>query len=1054
MYRGAIVFVVVVTLGGLPGGPAIGQPTEELEKLERALMEAQRQDNVAEMREIKMLMEKLSERETEDETASLERIEQLERELAVARRTGNSAEVEEVTRLLQRLTYQAHRDATRARQRRESIDVRFDGVSDVEVSSASCGFTFLYARGSESQLAVMEPTGVLVGSMSQSKTITIAIPVRDAVDAFRITAVAEVWRGTIGQVSLSLNGTDSWHEVGTTPERLTVSGESVDDKAVLTVKLKGLAQETSIRLSRFKLRTEVAERPVAFSVDSLPIDKFPRPELPAMRPSIERALIEWDWRMQDGIGTERQGSSYDRAVANTIARGNDLVEYLKRTESVADEMIRRWGTVAQRWRRFRSSSAVSEVEWERLWRDVHQLRRTIVLQNPLADTGPIAFVKCVPTNNSIMQQQYVGRFARPAGGVFVLEDPGQSMRCRTLTRGVLPAGAYQHLDVSYDGKQVLFAFCETARPPQESEGNPGHVFNIYQVQADGSEPVPLIDTPHDDFAPRYLPNGNIVFVSTRRGGYSRCGPDYSPCHTLALADSTGRNQRLISFHEIHEFDPAVMNDGRIIYTRWDYVDREASHYQQLWVTRPDGTNPAIYYGNNTFNPMATFESRSIPGSNRVMAIAGCHHSIAAGSVVLIDVTRGVDGLAALERLTPEVLFPETEAAIHDLDDSLDDPVPVQARRWPHHTYKSPLPLSEEVFLASYSYDALVYRETEPNPANMFGLYLVDRFGNKELLHRDLNVSSLWAMPLRARRTQSDLPKDSDPSAPTEGTFYVQNVYEADPPLPTDVKIAGLRVIQVFPRTSELETYPVIGIPAAACGRQVLGTVPVEADGSAYFKAPAGVALSFQALDKLGQSVQFMRSITYLQPGENVSCVGCHEHRTMAPPHRRLSLALKRAPSEIQPGPSGSMPFSYPRLVQPVLDRHCVRCHNEQNAEGDIVLTGTYPRSEEEGEQVPFTISYFELAPRVKYAQWASAAGDSYFRVSNSEPITQPDFFGARSTPLIAMLRAGHEGVTLNDEELERLVTWADNNVLFYGTFDPDDQARQRKGLRISGPAVD
>ena len=156
------------------------------------------------------------------------------------------------------------------------------------------------------------------------------------------------------------------------------------------------------------------------------------------------------------------------------------------------------------------------------------------------------------------------------------------MRCRSLTEGKLPTGAYQHLDVSYDGKRMLFSFCQLARPPREARyGNPGHYYDIYQIHADGSGLTSLIGSAHDNIAPRYLPDGNIAFVSTRRGGYSRCGPDFSPCHTLALADSTGSNQRLISFHEVHEFDPAVMNDGRIIYTRWDYVDREASLYQQL-----------------------------------------------------------------------------------------------------------------------------------------------------------------------------------------------------------------------------------------------------------------------------------------------------------------------------------------------------------------------------------------------------------------------------------------------------------------------------------------
>jgi hypothetical protein len=1037
------------------GRQADGQINGDLEKLEQKLIEARRQGNHAEVAEIQAVMAERTEAEAEDGRLLQQRLIELERELAVARRTGNDPEVEEILRLLRRLTGGTWREQASETRRVDAIDVRLDGISDVRLSSASCGFALAYAPKAQSQVAVTESPGIIVGSVGKCGSIAVAIPVADARGAFQIKVIAEVWDGRKGQVCLSLDDSTSWHDLEDTSKQLAVVGRPADDVTTLFVKIRGVTEEVTIRLSGFELISEGRSEAITLPVAALAVHEFPRPELPPMHPGIERALIEWDWRMQDGIGTKRQPRSYEEAIEETLERGNALLRHLTLAGTSTDDTVRQWNARRRKWRRLRSESGISDFDWEVLWREVHQLRREMVLQNPLANTGPIAFVKCVPTNNSIMQQQYIGRFARPAGGVFLLQEPGRSMRCRSLTEGKLPFGAYQHLDVSYDGERVLFSFCQLDRPPRVArEGNPGHYFDVYQIRADGSGLTPLIYSAHDDFAPRYLPDGNIAFVSTRRGGYSRCGPDFSPCHTLALADSDGSNQRLISFHEIHEFDPTVMNDGRIIYTRWDYVDREASLYQQLWVTRPDGTNPVIYYGNNTFNPMATFEPRAIPDSNRMMAIAGCHHSIAAGSVVLINVTKGVDDLAPLERLTPDVLFPETEARLGDHSDLPRERVPVPAQRWPLHTYKSPFPLSEEVFLASYSFDRLIYAETKPNPANMFGLYLVDRFGNKELLYRDLNVSSLWAMPVRARRCQTRLPQASDRTGQAEGTFYVQNVYEADPPLPSDVKIAGLRVIHLFPRTSEFEVHPRIGIPVAACGREVLGTVPVEADGSAYFEAPAGVALAFQALDELGQSVQFMRSVTYLQPGENVSCVGCHEHRMTAPPNHPAGIALRRGPSEIRPGPDGSKPFSYPLLVQPVLDRHCIRCHGEQRADGDLVLTGAFPRSEDEDRDFPFSVSYLELARRVKYAQWSDAAGERDFRSANSEPLTQPDFFGARSTPLIAMLRAGHEGVILNEEELERLITWADNNVLFYGTFDPEDQARQRRGQRITGPLVD
>ncbi|UCD52956.1 MAG: PD40 domain-containing protein [Phycisphaerales bacterium] len=1042
---------------------------ERLEELERELVEAREQGNYAEVAEIETLLEELRDAavtrtnqgsyrgdERDEDTAALrEWLRDLEEELKVARRSGNEPEVQEIQALMDRLRRRISGGDTAATAHAGAMEVDIDGAPEVRLSSATCGFTLAYSNTAESQVAIMEPAGILVGSVNADETITVVMPITGMHKPFQIEALAQVWDGRGAEISFALSeSSPSWHRPGNGSSALAARGRPKDGATALFIKMRSRNGQAAIRLSRFRLTSDGEAHSMTLPVSALSVREFPRPKLPPMHPAIELALIEWDWRMQDGIGTEREPRTYGQAIENTLRRGDDLIEYLAQAGAIPDRAITQWEEVRGEWRRLQALPTASDAAWQDLWRKAHLLRREIVLQNSLADAGSIAFVKCVPTNNSIMQQQYIGRFARPGGGVFVLEEPGRSMRCRALTEGKLPAGAYQHLDVSYDGRRMLFAFCETNGPPEDArQGNPGRYYDIYEIRTDGSVLKPVIVSSFDDIAPRYLPNGKIVFASTRRGGYSRCGPDFAPCHTLTVADADGGNQRLISFHEVHEYDPAVMNDGRIVYTRWDYVDREASLYQQLWVTRPNGTNPAIYYGNNTFNPMATFEPRAVPGSNRIMAIAGCHHSIAAGSVVLVDVRQGVDGLAPLRRLTPDALFPETEARIEGGPDVPQRLLSPEARRWPHHTYKSPLPLSEDVFLASYSFDELVYIETAPNPANMFGLYIVDRFGNKELLYRDLNVSSVWPMPLRVRPRQNQWPGQFDPATPPEGAFYVQNVYDADPPLPQDVKITHLRIIHVFPRTSEFETYPLIGIPTAACGREVLGTVPVEPDGSAYFKAPAGIALAFQALDELGQSVQFMRSITYLQPGENVSCIGCHEHRMSAPPNRRMGvgLAIKRLPSKIRPGPEGSRPFSYPLLVQPILDKHCVECHSGQGAEGDVILTGELPEPEDE-DRSPFSLSYLALAPLVKYAQWP--VFDKDFRVSNSEPVTKPDFFGARASPLITMLRRGHEGVRLNDEEFEQLITWADNNILFYGTFDLKDQARQLSGQLIEGPVVD
>jgi hypothetical protein len=232
----------------------------------------------------------------------------------------------------------------------------------------------------------------------------------------------------------------------------------------------------------------------------------------------------------------------------------------------------------------------------------------------------------------------------------------------------------------------------------------------------------------------------------------------------------------------------------------------------------------------------------------------------------------------------------------------------------------------------------------------------------------------------------------------------------------------------------------VGLANASPGKQVLGTVPVEPDGSAYFRAPSGIPLSFQALDDRGMAVQTMRSLTYLEPGEQCGCVGCHEPRTTAPTAGAAALAAERPPSAITPGPEGSKPFNYAILVQPILDKRCVECHRPGKADGGVDLSGT-PAGE-------FTVSYNALAPLVPYSEWKGTPQ------SNHEPLTHPDQFGARASKLTQLLLDGHEKVTLSDEELERLVTWMDTNALFYGTFDPQDQERQRRGEQIAGPALE
>jgi mono/diheme cytochrome c family protein len=408
----------------------------------------------------------------------------------------------------------------------------------------------------------------------------------------------------------------------------------------------------------------------------------------------------------------------------------------------------------------------------------------------------------------------------------------------------------------------------------------------------------------------------------------------------------------------------------------------------------------------------------------------------AGSIILVDPSKGVDGLKPITRLTPDAPFPESETTVpgawHAVMPGTEPYDTPENRRTPGHCYRSPYPLSERLFLAAYSFRGLV-GEPRGNPANMFGIYLCDADGNKELLYRDPNIASVWPVPLRPRRRPPVLPPAPGPRVADTGVFVLQDVYASLPRLRKS-SVKALRIVQVLPKSTPGKDLPPIGIPSGAPGKQVLGTVPVEPDGSAHFVAPARKELAFQALDERGLAVQVMRSGTYLQPGEHATCVGCHEPRASSPPGAR-PLALRRQASRIRPGPDGSRPFSYPVLVQPILDRKCVACHSGPKAGGGIVLTG-----EPDG---PYTRSYNALAPRVAFSD-----------MSNGEAISKPGRFGAHGSPLMKMLERGHQGVRLTRTEVERLATWMDVSALFYGTFDRAEQERQRRGERIACPKLE
>jgi hypothetical protein len=417
----------------------------------------------------------------------------------------------------------------------------------------------------------------------------------------------------------------------------------------------------------------------------------------------------------------------------------------------------------------------------------------------------------------------------------------------------------------------------------------------------------------------------------------------------------------------------------------------------------------------------------VPGSSKIAFIAGAHHADVGGALVLLDPQRvgldpetGQDSFNSIEVLTPEVCFPE-------------------APGWPETYYHSPWPLSEDYFLVSYSHDPLPGMSGRTQEDSETGLYLFDRFGNLELLYREAGVSSMYPIPVVPRQAPPAIPATRDPGLGDEGEFMLTDVNDSHLSLPEGREVAALRVFQILPKSeTHVANDPRLGYANAESARLLLGTVPVEPDGSAYFRAPARKPLAFQAVDKAGRAVQGMRSVTYLQPGERRGCVGCHESPG-SPPRTNQTMAMQREASTLEPGPDGSKPWSFPRLVQPVLDKHCVRCHNGKKNGDEPDLTGTLTEN--------FTTAYQKLRSYVRWYEWGE---------NTIEPIlTRPGHMPSTESPLVDVLcDANHtKKVKLSDEERRRIYLWLDGNASFYGSYSEPERIAQQHGQSIPVPSL-
>ncbi len=746
-----------------------------------------------------------------------------------------------------------------------------------------------------------------------------------------------------------------------------------------------------------------------------------------------RKAVEKDWDAQEKR-LEREASS-PRSVEAVMTASERLLAALSRNNHALNLDAERTA-LAKLKAQVAGIGQLDDSQRLDLYRDIRWTTRRMALTNPLIAGRRVVFMK---RRRFICQMlhEYLGYYYDyediSGGGIYCLEEPGYSFAVRELTPHQLGRGNFTTLSLGYDAKTIYFAFAERAETKPDFYSPQRKCFHLFAMDADGGNLRQLTDGSEDDFDPCPLPDGGIAFMSSQRGGFTRCNNPWEPlpAHTLHRLDPTLTHRRTLSFHETSEWHPSVLHDGRIVYIRWDYVDRSAANFHGLWISNPDGSASEALFGNYTMRINACYQPKAIPNSDKLVFLAGAHHADVGGSLVLLDPQRialdpdtGQDRFEAIETLTPEVCFPE-------------------ASGWPGSYFHSPWPLSEDYFLIAFSFDPLPGMGSHVKEDTKTGLYYFDRFGNMELLYRDEDISSMYPIPLEPRDMPPAIASALDETLEDEGEFLLTNVQTGHFPMPADRPIVALRIFQVLPKSrTHVANVPRVGYANAESARLLLGTVPVESDGSAYFRAPARKPLYFQAVDADGRAVQSMRSVTYLQPGERQGCIGCHEPRreTTAAQSTR-SLAMNRPPSVIAPGPDGTRPFSFPRLVQPILDKHCVACHDGSSGDdkSQLVLTGETTDH--------FTKAYDNLKPFVRWYEWGGAS---------IEPIvTRPGRIGTDASPLTSVLAdpVHAEKVELTNAESRRLYIWLDGNAPFYGTYGVEEQLAQHDGQAVPPPVL-
>lgn len=767
---------------------------------------------------------------------------------------------------------------------------------------------------------------------------------------------------------------------------------------------------------------------------------YRKPETPPVKTRTAdetQQLLEKEWLFQCGgkptVERSLQEIGWTKDLATRISKQFSNVNF-----DTELKQLNGYETNAQ-------SKSLSDEDQE-LYFAIRNLKREITFKNPVINFDSLLYVDSPLPQGSESHHETrhrLGYMAVPGGRLMTLKglSPG-GHQTQIMPQKPLH-GSFWRPDLSYDAQKVLVGF----KPHNEKN------FHIYEINIDGTGERQLTAGIFDDFDPVYLPDGkNFMFLTTRGHIYVRCMPPTNAFVLARMALDTkpgDKNLYLISRNGEPEYTPSVMSDGRVIYTRWEYTDKPLWRAQSLWTMNTDGTQVQTFWGNQSVWPDLLKDARSIPNSERVMFTGSAHHNWFSGSIGIIDPGKGFNFPDGLTKVTQELAWPESGNGPVD---------PKELKNY--HTagnygaYYSPYPLSETDFLVSAR--RTIKNSQGKNVAEKFVLLLMDTNGNRELVFEgDHHIFD--AQPIRSRivpqiaSDRVEWPAWEEREQPHTGVIYSNNVYE-NAPEELRNKAKYLRIWSIEHKTytywykrNYVSSGPEISVNQSEGVKKIIGTVPIEEDGSVSFTAPTGIALHFQLLDENQLALQTMKSFTGVLPGETRGCLGCHESMTRSPVTAQTGKALKRAPSEITPVSWNDITVSYERYVQPVLDKHCGECHQNPEHKAYQKFNATLRPG-----FLGFKEPYMTLMGSPTWgAPYKTAAGsekvggfgwadtilvEAYGQRDPAAYATYPPMkkLSYKSRLVHRMMSGQHNNIKVTGEDLLRVILWVDAMGPYYG----------------------